>query len=347
MDNLNRATTIGGVSRTYDVLGNTLTIGSSKSMAWDVLNRMTSFTNGSATTNYQYRADGMRVAKSAGSDVQSFYYDGQMPIEDAAVVSSATTVTRNGLGARGIDFISTTTSSGTNVAYPIYDGHGNMVATLAKNGSGYTIGNRRSFGAWGEIRQGATTGSPNGRYCANLGHLDDDESGLTYMRARYYESGSGRFLSEDRAMEGLNWFSYCANNPNDFSDVSGNAKGEEGLRQLLALLCSGTGFVIFVGIAAVAMFEGSAGAKGLAIAACVLYSLANACFNHDWKIGAAMVLVDFAFGALISTVLDGAAAGKKMGGHAAMAVLAVTAYSLLLIGEIIADWSANGTPFSE
>ncbi|HJP83326.1 MAG TPA: hypothetical protein VJ835_07450, partial [Fimbriimonadaceae bacterium] len=142
---MNRATTIGGVSRTYDVLGNTLTIGSSKSMAWDVLNRMTSFTNGSATTNYQYRADGMRVAKSAGSDVQSFYYDGQMPIEDAAVVSSATTVTRNGLGARGIDFISTTTSSGTNVAYPIYDGHGNMVATLAKNGSGYTIGNRRSF----------------------------------------------------------------------------------------------------------------------------------------------------------------------------------------------------------
>ena len=97
-------------------------------MTWDALNRMTSFTNGSTTTNYQYRADGMRVAKVAGSDTQAFYYDGQMPIEDAAVVGSATTVTRNGLGTRGIDFISTTTSSATTVAYPIYDGHGNMVA---------------------------------------------------------------------------------------------------------------------------------------------------------------------------------------------------------------------------
>ena len=144
-----------------------------------------------------------------------------MPIEDAAVVGSATTVTRNGLGARGIDFISTTTSSGTNVAYPIYDGHGNMVATLAKNGSGYTIGNRRSFGAWGEIRQGATSGTPKGRYCANLGHLDDDESGLTYMRARYYEPGSGRFLGEDTARHDWNWFSYCGNDPVNRFDSSG------------------------------------------------------------------------------------------------------------------------------
>ena len=45
------------------------------------------------------------MAKSAGSDVQSFYYDGQMPIETAEVGSSATTVTRNSLEARGIDRI--------------------------------------------------------------------------------------------------------------------------------------------------------------------------------------------------------------------------------------------------
>gem|GEM_PF-6689855 len=34
-------------------------------------------------------------------------------------------------------------------------------------------------------------------YCANLGHKQDDESGLIYIRARYYEPGSGRFISQD------------------------------------------------------------------------------------------------------------------------------------------------------
>ncbi len=45
VDNLNRATTIGGVGRTYDILGNTLTKGSTASYDWDALNPMTSFTS--------------------------------------------------------------------------------------------------------------------------------------------------------------------------------------------------------------------------------------------------------------------------------------------------------------
>jgi hypothetical protein len=51
VDNLNRATTISGANRTYDILGNTLTIGSTKSMTWDALNRMLSYTSGFTTIN--------------------------------------------------------------------------------------------------------------------------------------------------------------------------------------------------------------------------------------------------------------------------------------------------------
>jgi RHS repeat-associated protein len=212
VDNLNRATTIGGVSRTYDILGNTLTK-SSASMQWDALNRMLSYQNSNPgpTWHYQYRADGMRVKKSMTAQDATLWtkymYDGQMPVEETEYSSgqagSSTIVRRNALGARGIDRIETVTSSGTAVAYPVYDGHGNMVATLAKSGSGYQIGNRRSFGAWGDVRQGQTTGDPKGRYVANLGHLDDHESGLTYMRARYYETSSGRFVSEDPSVLSL------------------------------------------------------------------------------------------------------------------------------------------------
>jgi hypothetical protein len=49
----------------------------------------------------------------------------------------------------------------------------------------------------------------------------DDESGLVYMRARYYEAGSGRFISQDARLEGVNWFAYCINNPVSLVDESG------------------------------------------------------------------------------------------------------------------------------
>ncbi|MFZ4507212.1 MAG: RHS repeat-associated core domain-containing protein [Fimbriimonas sp.] len=97
-----------------------------------------------------------------------------------------------------------------------------MVATLARNGTGYTVSNRRSFDPWGNVRMGATTGDPTGRYCANLGHVADDESGFVNMRARYYDVGNGRFISEDRNQDGYNWFLYCSGNPVYGVDISGN-----------------------------------------------------------------------------------------------------------------------------
>ena len=70
--------------------------------------------------------------------------------------------------------------------------------------------------------------------CANLGHKQDDESWLPvstsfaslsgagiYVRARYYEPTSGRFLSEDPDRQAGNWFSYCENAPVAFGDASG------------------------------------------------------------------------------------------------------------------------------
>ncbi len=221
VDNLNRATTIGGESRTYDILGNTLTKGAGISYQWDALNRMTMFSLYSATVAHQYRADGMRVKKSAAAGPTMYYYDGQMPMETSVTALSQTTVTRNTLGARGIDRIERIDSSGTTTGYPLYDGHGNMVATLAKNGSGFTVNDQRTYDAWGVIRGGNTTGDPKGRYVANLGHVDDDESGLTYMRARHYEPITGRFLSQDSAKDGLNWFVYCGNEPISRTDFTG------------------------------------------------------------------------------------------------------------------------------
>ena len=234
-DNLNRTTSIGGVATTCDKLGNRLTLGSTTSYTWDVLNRMKQLANSASTTNYEYRADGMRTHKSnvAGTVFTEYYHDGQMPMEDAVINGSALTVTRYGLGARGIDYEEVSTGTWTsstsrspgafsNVGFPIYDAHGSMIATLARaSGNSFTLNNKRSYDSWGGARIGASTGDPKNRYCGNLGHQQDDESGLIYMRARYYEPGSGRFISEDPSYDGPNCLIYCGNNPITQSDRTG------------------------------------------------------------------------------------------------------------------------------
>jgi len=185
------------------------------------LNRMTSLINSSGTTNYSYRADGMRVYKCGAFGSSTSFYDGQMPFETTDVATSGTTVTDNAIGSRGIDAMIVTTSSGAATSFPLYDAHGNMVATLARSGSTFITGNQRSFDAWGGIRGGPQSGAPKGRYCAQLGHVQDDESGLIYMRARYYEPGTGRFMNQDPGRADGNWFVYADDQPSCECDPSG------------------------------------------------------------------------------------------------------------------------------
>jgi RHS repeat-associated protein len=142
-----------------------------------------------------------------------YRYDGQIGTEDDEMNPGGTakSLTRSGLGARGIDVISRTTSSGNQVSYPLYDGHGNNVGSLLKNGAPFTVADEKTYDACGALRSGG--GADKGKYCANLGHKQDDESGLVYMRARYYEPTSGRFVSEDTTISGLNRLAYCESDP--------------------------------------------------------------------------------------------------------------------------------------
>jgi RHS repeat-associated protein len=229
-DNLNRATSIGGQATTCDILGNRLSLGSNIAYGWDCLNRMTSYTSAGVSNSYWYRADGMRVGKLVGSTgtTTTYAYDGQMGFEDQDTTGAGTKVTDYGLGARGIDYIASTGSGSTTVGFPLYDSHGNMTACVFRGANGaYSLGNQRSYDAWGNVREGAASGDPKGRYCANLGHKQDDESGLVYMRARYYDPGSGRFLTEDPDKHGYCWFAYARGNPNSWVDRSG--RDDEGL----------------------------------------------------------------------------------------------------------------------
>ena len=67
-------------------------------------------------------------------------------------------------------------------------------------------------------------GNGGNRSYSNLGYCGeyfDNESGLIYLRARYYNPKTGRFINEDPIRDGLNWYVYCENNPVKFVDPSG------------------------------------------------------------------------------------------------------------------------------
>lgn len=206
---------------------------------------------------YLYRADGMRAEKieditlswvenpnvedgsgfydpiySTNKPTRRYFYDGQMCVEedyiDEVGYSVDTEIKKYGIGARGIDSIELWTEGNyQGIQFPLYDAHGNMTETLARTGSGttYSRANKRSYDAWGDVdlEQSVQANDPSQRYCANLGHVQDDESDLIYMRARYYEPWTGRFLSQDPARDGKNWLVYCDNEPNLHCDPSGQS----------------------------------------------------------------------------------------------------------------------------
>ncbi len=272
---------------------------------------------------------------------------------DFAANGSVSKVTDFAIGARGIDGMYVTQNGTTTASYPIYDAHGNMITTLSRQGTGsYSTAALRTFDAWGLIRIGTQTGGPNGRYCASLGHKQDDESGLVYMRARFYEPSSGRFANEDPTRHGSNWLSYCYNDPINHSDASGNVP-------VSSWLLLGAGF----GILALAMW-GSQLSKDDPFAALNnarilspdvrfgLAGLALACF------AASIFLADGgsinthngeAFGQCISLFVAAAGvmiAAAKFGAEsvAGIAIFAVTAYGMACLGELAADAFMESQP---
>lgn len=78
-----------------------------------------------------------------------------------------------------------------------------------------------NFDVYGAVRGLIGQSGTKHRFGGRLGHPSDDEIGLTYMRARHYDTQLGRFLSEDPASHGVNWYIYCLDNPVNAFDYTG------------------------------------------------------------------------------------------------------------------------------
>ena len=107
-------------------------------------------------------------------------------------------------------------------AYYMYDGRGSVSNLTGKNGN--TVASY-SYDAFGNT----TASNPviNNPYQYNAEYTDSS-TGLQYLRARYYNSGTGSFITEDTELGSIekpitrNLYIYCGNNPLNYTDPSGH-----------------------------------------------------------------------------------------------------------------------------
>jgi len=112
-------------------------------------------------------------------------------------------------------------SGGMSYASHFYaeDGLGNLRGMSDGGGQGFP--DAYNWDAFGQLigRAGGTS-TPFG-YGEGSGYQTDGDSGLRLLGHRYYDSRTGRFISQDPAGAGGNWYAYCDNNPVSGRDPSG------------------------------------------------------------------------------------------------------------------------------
>ena len=233
-NSVNEITSINGNPLSYDRNGN-LTNDGRYAYTYDVQNRVTALTRISDSAlvgQYFYDASGCRVLSiidPGGTPVtNSFFYDGGRIIEvqDPGGATQATytyggyvdgVITMNRGGQTYYyhpnDLFSVealTDSSGTPVERYSYDVYGQPTVM---DGS-Y---NPLPLNAWG------TPHSAVGNFYLFTGRQLDEESGIYYYRARYYDPAKGRFIQRDPLdyIDGLNLYEYVGDEPTRFTDPSG------------------------------------------------------------------------------------------------------------------------------
>ena len=102
--------------------------------------------------------------------------------------------------------------------YYLTDEQGSVRYVLDAAGN---VQNDYRYDAFGQCIAGHENIPNRLRYNAQI---EDDLTGLYYLRARYYNTGIGRFTQEDVIYnDGLNLYAYCSSNPVMYADPSGYA----------------------------------------------------------------------------------------------------------------------------
>lgn len=221
---LTEASSTGTFTSTYDNNGNLKTHDNgttTDSYAYDAENRLisasvqTEANPGSVT--YTYDADGMRTSKTAGAVTTTFVLDKNRDLAQVMVeTTGATAVTYT----YGLDLINQT-RTGTGTRFYQYDG---QLSTRQLTTSAGLVSDKYTYDAFGVTL--VSTGSTPNVYLYTGEQLDPNV-GFYYLRARYYNQATGRFISPDPVQGNifdpvsLHRYLYANSNPVNLVDPSG------------------------------------------------------------------------------------------------------------------------------
>ncbi|NLN66448.1 MAG: RHS repeat-associated core domain-containing protein [Clostridiaceae bacterium] len=163
---------------------------------YDGFNQLKRVTTGGIAAEYQYNADGQRTTKSINNTETRHIWDGQ----NIAAELTGTAMTAKYI--RGINLISSDMAGTVN--YYLFNGHGDVIQLT--NSSGNVV-KTYNYDAFGNEKAPDLNDNNVFRYC---GEYFDKETGTYYLRARYYNPVTGRFISED---------SYLGSNNDHFSKL--------------------------------------------------------------------------------------------------------------------------------
>ena len=205
----------------YDKAGNLTIDAENQRFVFDAENRMKEFFHSSNTTQtpdavYSYDGEGRRVKKVSGNQIVIFVYNssGSLVAEydsQLAANPQVSYLTADHLGSPRV----ITDGRGAVISRHDYMAFGQDITQEIGNVGGRTTA--QGFNSADEVRKQYT------------GYERDDESGLDYAQARYYNSNHGRFTSVDPLTasasisdpQTFNRYSYVLNSPYKFVDPLG------------------------------------------------------------------------------------------------------------------------------
>ncbi|WP_275898352.1 RHS repeat-associated core domain-containing protein, partial [Peribacillus alkalitolerans] len=219
-DAANQLINNNGKAQTYDANGN-LTNNGDKTFVYNQENRLIEVKdkNGASVGTFTYDDQGHRKSMTTSSGTVHYFYDEDKVIYETD--GNNNILTEYTWDQEGNPV---TMTKGGKTYYYHLNGHGDVIALT--DVSGNTVA-EYSYDAWGNIlSQTGTMASSNPyRYAS---YRFDEVTGLYYLKARYYDSDTGRFITRDTFHgfeddpKSLNQYAYAHGNPVRYVDHDGN-----------------------------------------------------------------------------------------------------------------------------